>query len=99
MDQTSLFDSFDVSEPLASRLRPDSLDNYYGQEHLLGKGKILRRMIEQDKVASMILWGPPGVGKTTLARIIAKKTKSRFVDFSAATSSIKDIKVEMTSAK
>ncbi len=73
MDQISLFDR-EMPQPLAAKLRPENLEEYVGQSHLLGKGKILRRLIEQDQVSSMIFWGPPGVGKTTLARIIANKT-------------------------
>ena len=85
--------------PLASRLRPDSLENFVGQEHLIGKGKILRQLIEKDQIASMIFWGPPGVGKTTLASIIAGKTKSEFINFSAVTSGIKEIKEVMNRAE
>ena len=70
MEQTSLFERR-VPQPLAARLRPATLDEYVGQTHLLGPGKVLRRLIETDQVSSMIFWGPPGVGKTTLARIIA----------------------------
>ena len=81
--------------PLASRLRPETLDEFVGQSHLLGEGKVLRRIIEGDTVSSMIFWGPPGVGKTTLASIIANKTKSRFINFSAVTSGIKEIKEVM----
>ena len=88
MEQTGLFDS-PAAEPLAARVRPTDLDGFFGQEHLLGPGKILRRLIEEDRVPSMVLWGPPGVGKTTLARIIAGRTHSRFVDFSAVTSGIR----------
>ena len=81
-----------MSAPLASRIRPTTLDGFVGQEHLLGNGKILRRIIENDDVSSMIFWGPPGVGKTTLAGIIADRTKADFVNFSAVTSGIKKIK-------
>lgn len=90
--------SSDDTQPLASRLRPKSLDEFAGQEHLLGKGKVLRKLIEGDKISSMIFWGPPGVGKTTLARIIAKKTNSSFIDFSAVTSGIKEIREVMQQA-
>ena len=96
--QTSLFEN-DLSEPLASRLRPLTLDTYVGQKHLVAKGKILWQLIEHDHIPSMIFWGPPGVGKTTLARVIAHSTKADFVDFSAVTSSIKDIKTVMKRAK
>lgn len=88
----------DVDLPLAERLRPRNLDEFFGQKHLLGQGKVLRRLIEGDKVCSMILWGPPGVGKTTLAKIIASQTKSTFVNFSAVTSGIKEIKQIMAQA-
>lgn len=84
--------------PLAARLRPSDLDEFCGQKHLLGEGKVLRRIIESDKVGSMIFWGPPGVGKTTLARIIAKRTRAKFIDFSAVTSGIKEIKQVMEQA-
>ena len=97
MGQMSLFDN-SIPEPLAARLRPESLDDYVGQEHLVGEGKVLRRLIEEDKITSMIFWGPPGVGKTTLAQIIAQKTKARFITFSAVTSGIKEIKEVMQEA-
>lgn len=85
--------------PLAARLRPNDLDEICGQEHLLGEGKVLRKIIESDKVGSMIFWGPPGVGKTTLARVIAHRTKAKFIDFSAVTSGIKEIKQVMEQAE
>lgn len=78
--------------PLAARLRPRDLEEFVGQTHLLGQGKILRKLIENDQISSMIFWGPSGVGKTTLASIIAKKTKANFVEFSAVTSGIKEIR-------
>ncbi len=98
MEQKSLFEN-ENNQPLASRLRPQSLDEFVGQEHLIGEGKILRKLIEEDKISSMIFWGPPGVGKTTLATIIAYKTNSSFINFSAVTSGIKDIKVVMAQAE
>lgn len=80
MRQPSLFENDnDQSRPLASRVRPQSLDEFVGQKHLIGKGKVLREMIEHDRVSSMIFWGPPGVGKTTLAKIIANQTQSEFI--------------------
>jgi len=88
-----------VDAPLADRMRPQSLDEILGQGHLLGPGKPLRIAIERDQVPSMILWGPPGVGKTTLAQIIAKMTKSTFIPFSAVLSGIKEIKDIMAGAE
>ena len=99
MKQMSLFDENRTqSVPLASRLRPENLEEFVGQEHLLGKGKMLRQLIERDQVSSMIFWGPPGVGKTTLAGIIAGRTKADFINFSAVTSGIKEIKDVMKQA-
>ena len=99
MEQLTLFDDREQTAPLASRLRPESLDEHVGQKHLIGEGKILRRLIERDQVSSMIFWGPPGVGKTTLARIIARQTKAEFVEFSAVTSGIKEVKEVMGQAE
>ena len=99
MEQLTLFDNREQTTPLASRLRPDTFEDYAGQKHLIGKGKILRRLIEEDQISSMIFWGPPGVGKTTLARIIAKQTKAEFVEFSAVTSGTKEIKEVMSQAE
>ena len=98
MEQKSIFDN-ENNQPLASRLRPQSLDEFVGQTHLIGEGKILRKLIEEDKISSLIFWGPPGVGKTTLASIIANKTNSAFINFSAVTSGIKEIKAVMTQAE
>ena len=98
MKQQSLFES-PAASPLASRLRPRNLEEFVGQRHLLGEGKVLRQLIEGDMVSSMIFWGPPGVGKTTLARIIANKTKAQFIDFSAVTSGIKEIREVMNQAE
>ena len=89
----------DGRRPLADRMRPETLDDYAGQEHILGPGKPLRSQIEQDRLTSIILWGPPGVGKTTLARIIARLTKSEFLPFSAVLSGIKEIKNVMADAE
>ena len=112
MDQISMFsgagditprddrqESRPGAQPLAARLRPETLDEYAGQRHLLGPGKVLRRLIEEDNISSMIFWGPPGVGKTTLARIIAHRTKAAFIDFSAVTSGIKEIRAVMQQAE
>lgn len=87
-----------VGAPLAERMRPRTLDDYVGQEHLLGPGKPLRVQIDRDDHSSMILWGPPGVGKTTLAKIIAETTRANFIEFSAVLSGIKEIKQVMAAA-
>lgn len=99
MEQNSLFQNDVQKDPLAARLRPASLQDYVGQKHLLGKGKILYNLIEKDMVSSMIFWGPPGVGKTTLARIIARQTQAHFINFSAVTSGIREIKTVMKEAE
>ena len=98
MEQAGIFDDL-VSQPLAARLRPETIEEYVGQEHLLGRSRVLRRMIEQDRISSMIFWGPPGVGKTTLAQIIARMTRSVFINFSAVTSGIKEIRIVMEKAE
>ena len=98
MSQMSLFDK-SIPEPLAARLRPTGLEEYVGQEHLIGPGKVLRRLIENDQITSMIFWGPPGVGKTTLAGVIAHMTKAKFINFSAVTSGIKEIREVMKKAE
>ena len=97
MDQITFFENM-VQEPLAARMCPVTLDEFVGQRHLLGEGKVLRRIIECDSVSSMIFWGPPGVGKTTLAQIIAHTTKAKFINFSAVTSGIKEIREVMKQA-
>lgn len=99
MERNSLFQNDVQKDPLAARLRPASLQDYVGQKHLLGKGKILYNLIEKDMVSSMIFWGPPGVGKTTLARIIARQTQAHFINFSAVTSGIREIKTVMKEAE
>ena len=98
MSEPTLFDD-QTNQPLAARLRPETLDEFVGQTHLLGQGKVLRRLIESDQISSMIFWGPPGVGKTTLARIIASRTKAAFIDFSAVNSGIKEIRTVMNKAE
>ncbi len=98
MEQTTMF-AGEAPQPLAARMRPATLEEFAGQKHLLGEGKVLRRLIESDSISSMIFWGPPGVGKTTLARIIAQRTKSQFIDFSAVTSGIKEIRQVMQKAE
>ena len=81
-----------VMQPLAERMRPLTLDNYIGQQHLVGPGAVLRKMLESGHVNSFILWGPPGVGKTTLASIIARKLEVPFYTLSAVTSGVKDVR-------
>src|ERR1700746_2316270 len=89
----------DASRPLADRMRPRTLDEYAGQEHLIGPGKPLRVQIERDDSGSLIFWGPPGTGKTTLAKIIANMTKAEFIEFSAVLAGIKEIKQVMADAE
>ena len=91
--------SLDPSRPLADRMRPRTLDEFVGQEHILGPGKPLRVQIERDDTGSLIFWGPPGVGKTTLAKIIARMTQAEFIEFSAVLSGIKEIKQVMADAE
>src|SRR3954451_19068596 len=89
----------DSTRPLADRMRPRILDEYAGQEHLIGPGKPLRVQIERDDSGSLIFWGPPGTGKTTLAKIIANMTKAEFIEFSAVLAGIKEIKQVMADAE
>lgn len=86
-------------KPLADRMRPETLGDFFGQDELVSEGKLLRKAIEEDRVPSMIFWGPPGTGKTTLAYIIAKQTKSEFIKISAVTSGLKDLKEIIEKAK
>jgi putative ATPase len=92
------FESDPMAGPLAERMRPRTLDEFVGQDHLLAEGRILRRLIEEDRLTSLVFWGPPGSGKTTLARVIANRTASEFVPFSAVTSGIKEIRQVMNEA-
>ena len=92
-------DKVDKKRPLADRMRPVTLDEFAGQDHVLGPGKPLRRQIEHDELSSVILWGPPGVGKTSLARLIARLSRSEFIPFSAVLSGMKEIKAVMADAE
>src|SRR6184192_424257 len=85
----------DAKRPLAERMRPEKFEDFVGQQHILGPGKPLRVQIERDQLQSLILWGPRGVGKTTLARLIARMTRCEFVPFSAVMAGIKEIKAVM----
>jgi putative ATPase len=89
----------DATRPLADRMRPRTLDEYVGQEHLIGPGKPLRTQVDRDDTGSLIFWGPPGTGKTTLAKIIANLTKAEFIEFSAVLAGIKEIKQVMADAE
>lgn len=99
MIQSSMFDNINFFSPLADRMRPRNLDEYIGQQHILGKGRPLRKAIENDNIGSMIFWGPPGVGKTTLAMLIATMTHADFQSFSAVTSGVKEIKEVVEKAR
>jgi len=89
----------DRTRPLADRMRPRSLDEFVGQEHLIGPGKALRAQLERDDIGSLIFWGPPGTGKTTLAKIVARMTRADFIEFSAVLSGIKEIKQVMADSE
>ncbi|XLQ20326.1 MAG: replication-associated recombination protein A [Candidatus Moraniibacteriota bacterium] len=88
-----------INKPLAERVRPQTISDFYGQEQLIGDGQILRTMIDNDKISSMILWGPPGTGKTTLARIIASETSAHFVQLSAINAGVKDVRAAIADAE
>lgn len=98
-DASPLESPTDAGRPLAERMRPERLEDFVGQQHILGPGKPLRVQIERDQLQSIILWGPPGVGKTTLARLIARMTRCEFIPFSAVLSGIKEIKAVMADAE
>lgn len=96
---SDLFGHSQPYQPLAARMRPRSLDEYIGQEHLLGRGKPLREAIEKNQIHSMILWGPPGVGKTSLAKLFAEQSNARFETLSAVLSGVKEIRAAVAVAQ
>jgi putative ATPase len=97
-DEVTLFAGLSDERPLADRMRPRTIDEFVGQEKIIGPGRALRRMIEEDRLQSLIFWGPPGTGKTTLASLIAERTKARFVTFSAVSSGIREVREVMSEA-
>ena len=100
MERDNLFSSTPMTnEPLAARMRPRTLSQYIGQDHILGKGRLLRRPIQMDQLSSIIFYGPPGTGKTTLARVIANTTKSHFSSLNAVLSGVKELREEISDAK
>ena len=100
-DERDLFSAAqDISvEPLAARMRPRTIDEYIGQEHIIGKGRLLRRAIQADLLSSVIFYGPPGTGKTTLARVIANTTRSHFSTLNAVLSGVKELRYEIDNAR
>src|SRR5215216_982056 len=97
-EEQSLFEGLSDERPLADRMRPRTLDEFVGQEKIIGPGRALRKMIEEDRLQSLIFWGPPGTGKTTLASLIAERTKARFITFSAVSSGIREVREVMAEA-
>ena len=95
----SLFEQKRTQEPLAARMRPRNLDEYIGQDHIVGKGRLLRRAIAADQLTSVIFYGPPGSGKTTLARVIANHTKSNFITLNAVLTGVADIRTSIKQAE
>src|SRR5438876_12339750 len=100
----SLFEASEAAnrqsaQPLAARMRPTTLDEFVGQQHFLGEGKLLRRMLEADRLGSVIFYGPPGTGKTSLAELIARQTKSSFLRINAASAGIKEVRAALDEAR
>jgi replication-associated recombination protein RarA len=98
-DLFSQSETVNRAAPLAERMRPESLDDFVGQQHLVGKGRILRRLVEAEEMTSMILWGPPGTGKTTLARLVAKSAEAEFISFSAVLAGVKEVRAVIDRAR